>query len=577
MKITRREFLRVSAITTAGLVVNACAPALTPAPPTAAPTSAPAAASTTAPAAGPTSVPVAAPTSAPTRSVVDMVVTMGENAAQPILQDTPVHAATTQATGVKLNFQPVPAADYVAKQKVWMATKQVPDIMRAGFNDIVDYADPSVFQPVLPLIDKYGPNLKKYLGAYPDVIKKLKMNGDLYIIPATSYNTLLLAPMPCIRKDLLDKIGMPVPDDFDKLYLALKELKKANPNILGWTARKPGAESGIKRELMITAYPMGSGLGGWLKSPNVPYWEETVGKGQWQYGPIHSEFKDVLAYFAKLYKEGLLDPDFAIGTADQWHEKNSNGKGVFAWDNFSFCVRWNQAVRGTDPKATWTPIPIIKGAKGARQNDYSGFAGSGGGWCIGANNKNPDRAIQMLDWKLSPVGLDTSSWGIQDTHYTLTGTRPASIDDYSTANMQKIMDKKQRALKPDVVAKYKTKADPFRSYQSDTGTGQLDFGLLWDDAVIYTWDAPGESDAWYAMSSSDKGLHPEVLVPAFTKDEAAKVKKIQTDVSAILDPLLDKVVLGQASLSDFDNGVAQAIKAGAQDWEKIYNDAEARS
>ena len=143
-------------------------------------------------------------------------------------------------------------------------------------------------------------------------------------------------------------------------------------------------------------------------------------------------------YFAKLYKEQLLDPDFAIVTPDQWHEKNSSGKGVMAWDNFSFCVRWNQAIRGADPKATWTPIPIPKGTKGARQNDYSGFAGSGGGWCIGANCKNPERAIEVLDWKLTPIGLDTCSWGIQDTHYTLKGSRPDTITDYSTANLQKL-------------------------------------------------------------------------------------------------------------------------------------------
>ena len=84
----------------------------------------------------------------------------------------------------------------------------------AGFNDIRDFADPSVFKPVLPLIEKSGPNIKKYLAAYPDAVKKLKMNGDLFIIPATSYNTKLLAPMPCIRKDLLDKVGLPMPDDF---------------------------------------------------------------------------------------------------------------------------------------------------------------------------------------------------------------------------------------------------------------------------------------------------------------------------------------------------------------------------
>ncbi len=566
-KLTRRRFISIGAFAATGAALAACAPAQAPAPAPAA-----AAAATQAPAAA------AAATKAPAaaKAAVEIIIASGEHPSQPILQDAPAHLATTQATGVKLNFQPVPSSDYVAKQKIWMATKQVPDIMRAGFNDIRDYADPSVFKPVQPLIDKYGPNLKKYLDAYADTVKKLKMNGDLYIIPATSYNTKLLAPMPCIRKDLLDKINMPIPDDFEKLYQALKELKKANPGVLGWTARSSGTPSGIKRELMIVAYPYGSGLGGWAKGANVPYWEEAEGKGKWLFGPIHPEFKDVLAYFAKLYKEGLLDPDFAIATPDQWHEKNSSGKGVMAWDNFSFCVRWNQAIRGADPKATWTPIPIPKGARGARQNDYSGFAGSGGGLCISANCKNPERAIELLDWKITPIGLDTCSWGIQDTHYTLKGTRPDSITDYSNAGLQKTFAPGTRALKPDVVEKYKSKADPFRSYQSDTGTGQLDFNVLWDDAVIYTWDAPGEADAWYAMSSSDKALHPEIMVPAFTKEETDKLKKIQTDVNAAIDPAIDKVVIGQATLADWDKAVQDAIKAGAQDMEKIYNDAEAR-
>jgi len=475
-----------------------------------------------------------------------------------------------------MTFQPVPSSDYLTKLKLWMSTKQVPDLVFVGFNDIRDFANPSVFKPVLPLIDKSGPNIKKYLAAYPDAVKKLKMNGELFIIPATGYNTKLLAPMPCIRKDLLDQVKMPVPDDFEKIYQTLKEIKKANPAVLGWTARKPGAQSGIKREIMITAYPYGSGLGGWSRGIDVVYWEESIGKGSWQYGQIHNEFKDVLAYFAKLYSEKLLDPDFTIATADQWHERNSSGKGVFAWDNFSFCVRWNQAIRGIDPKATWTPIPIPRGTKGARQNDYSGFAGSGGGWSIGANCKNPDRAIELLDWKMTPIGLDTSSYGIQDTHYTLTGSRPAAIDDYSNTNLQKLMPAGSRIVKPDMVATYKTKADPFRSYQSDTGTGQLDFALLWDDSVIYTWDAPGESDAWYAMSSSDKGLHSEVMLPSFTAEESEKLKKIYTDAGAILDPLIDKVVMGQSTMADWDKGVEAAKKAGAEDIEKIHNAAEAR-
>lgn len=551
-KITRRRFLEVSALAAVGAVAAGCKPAPTAAPSTVG-----------------TQAPVSAPPTAASRPVVELVISRGEHPSQPILQDAPAHIAQGEAVGVKLNFQPVPAADYGAKLQVWMATKQVPDIVRAGFSEIRDYADPSVFRPVLPLIEEYGPNLKKYLSAYPDEVKKLTMGGHLFIIPATSYNTKLLAPMPCIRKDLLDEIGMSVPRDFEELYQALKELKRANPQTLGWTAR-----GGIKRTFMIVAYPFGSGLGGWMRGIDVPYWEPTENK--WLYGPIHPEFVDVLDYLARLYKEQLLDPDIAATTPDQWHEKNGSGKGLFTWDNFSFCVRWNKAVRELDPKATWTPIPTVKGSKGARQNDYSGFAGSGGGWCISANCKYPERAIELLDWKLTPVGLDTCSWGIQDVHYSLSGQRPDSIEDYTTAALEKVMDKRQRALKPDVLAEYATKADPFRSFQSDTGTGQLDFGLLWDDAVIYSWDAPGEADAWYEMSSADPGLHPEVMVPSFTKEETARLKQILADVNVIIDPAIEKVVTGQAGLSDFAKAVEDAIKAGARELEDIYNEAEVR-
>lgn len=574
--VSRRQFLTGSAATAVGIALSACGatptPTAVPAPATA--TKAPAGPAPAAPTAAP-----AAPTAAPARTTIELVLARGEHPSHPFVANAPAHVAMTQATGVKLNLQTVPDADYLAKQKVWMATKQVPDIMRSAFYEIRDYAQPTVFLPLQPLIDKYAPNLKKYLAAYPDVVKKLKMNGELFILPATTYNTKLLAPMPCIRTDMVEKVGMKIPTTFDELYNVLKEIKKANPNTVGWTNRRPSTQSGIKRSLMIAAYPFGSGMGGWSRGIDVLHWEETAnsGKGAWHYGPIHPEFKDVLAYYNKLYKEGLLDPDFSNTTSDQWHEKNSSGKGFFSYDNFTFCTRWNTAVRGTDAKATWAPIATLKGSKGARQNDYSGFAGSGGGYCIGANCKNPDRAIQLLDWQVTPIGMDTRSWGIEGTHYTLKGaTRPATLDDYSQANLTKLFPPGSRVLNKDVIDAYAKKAQAYFAYQADTGTGQLDFTVLWDDYVIYTWDAPGEADSWYATSMADKGLHPEVMLPAFNNDEATKVKNILTAVNAIIDPAIDKVVLGQATMADYDKAVQDIIKAGAQDLEKIYTDADAR-
>jgi len=554
--ISRRQFLQMSSVATLGLAIAACAPAAAPAAPGAS---------------------SGAATGSTAAEAITFVVTRGEHPSQPILQNAPVHLATTEATGVKLNFQPVPQADYAAKQQVWMATQQVPDLMHAGFNGIRDFADPTVFAPVLPLIDQYAPNLKRYMATHADTVKRLHMNGDLFIVPATSYNTKLLAPMPMVRKDLLDAVGLPLPETFDDLHTVLTELKKANPSVAGWTNRQAGTQSGIKRAMMIVAYPYGSGVGGWSRGIDNLYWEEEVEGGKWLYGQIHPEFKDVLAFFATLYKEGLIDPGFSNTTPDQWHEKNSSNSGVFSWDNFSFCVRWNQALRESNPDATWTPMPIIKGARGGRQNDYSGFAGSGAGWTISASCADPRRAIELLDWKISPEGMDTNSWGIEGTHYTRSGDRPATIEDYTTENLEALFAPGSRVLTDEIIAQYAEKADPFRSYQSEIGAGQLDFAVLWDDHVIYTWDDPGESDAWYTMSRSDPSLHAEVLAPSFTGEETERLKQIQTDVNAILDPMIDKVVIGQATLDEYDAAVQSAIAAGAQELEEIYNAAEARA
>ena len=46
-------------------------------------------------------------------------------------------------------------------------------------------------------------------------------------------------------------------------------------------------------------------------------------------------------------------------------------------------------------------------------------------------------------------------------------------------------------------------------------------------------------------------------------------------MSTIMNPALDKVVLGTMSMAEFDQA-ADAIKAGAQILEDVYNEAEAR-
>jgi hypothetical protein len=262
-------------------------------------------------------------------------------------------------------------------------------------------------------------------------------------------------------------------------------------------------------------------------------------------------------------------------TSDQWHEKNSS-RALFTYDNFGFQNRWNLAFRTADPsieRGPWGPLPTLTGPKGARQNDFDNFEG---GWTISANSANPEWAIQVLEWQISPIGLDTTAFGIEGEHYTLTGTRPESIDDYTRDGVNAAMPLEGRQLLPELIEKYASAPQPSYAFMSELGLGLLDLTVLANAGANNAWDTPGEADEWNALVAGDPGLHPEVLSPPFTKDEAERLKTIQADVNAIIDPAIERVILGQMSIADYDGEVQSIIAAGAQELQDIYNEAESR-
>jgi putative aldouronate transport system substrate-binding protein len=296
---------------------------------------------------------------------------------------------------------------------------------------------------------------------------------------------------------------------------------------------------------------------------------------KWLYGPVRPEFRYVLSYLARAYADGVLDPDFAVTTAQQWHEKNSNGSALFCWENMNFGFRWNLALQDLNPNYEWGPLETIAGEKGQRNRQYFGVVA--GGFAMGGTTKHPERIIEMLDWMLTPEGLDLTNWGIEGEHYRyVKGSRPASITDYTDVGLSKALDYHNKEILPDVWKVFFEKTDPFRSYQSETGTGQLDFHVLVDKAINLQWETGGKYDWWYELTASDPGLRVPVLPPPFTPEEVDRIKTITTNVEALLVPAYDNVILGKMSLEEYDAVAKKAIAAGTPELERIYNEAEAR-
>jgi len=529
MNHMRKRYLFIVSIMLLGLIVSACAPAASDG------------------------------SSSSGDDIIEITVGKSEHPAQPMLQDAPAHLAITEHTGVKINFVALPGEDFTTKRQLWLSTDQVPDLLQVGLADIRDFAGDGVILPMNALIDEHAPNIKAYIETHPE-IQKLTIEGELYYIPSQNYNWKRLASMPMIRMDVLNAAGLEAPTNFDELFDVLVALKEANPDATVWTNR-----NGTKRLLQLNAYPMGSGY-------NI-YFDKDVDGGKWLFGAIHPEFRDVLDYFARAYEAGIIDPDFAITTADQWHEKQSNGKGLYAWENMSFGVRWNLALRDSDPDATWAPLYTLDGARGPRQTQYGGLRN---GYAIGANTADPVRMIKLLDWMMTPIGLEVTNLGIEGQHFTRTGDLPDTIEDWSISGIESVLNPANYELLPEVSEEFGAKTDPFRSYQSETGTGLLDFVSMIDSSVTYWWDPPGETDEWYDLTNSDPGLFEPVLQPPFTNEEAETIKDITTNLDSLLLPAYDKVILGQMSLEEYDAIVEQAIEMGAQELEEIFNAAQAR-
>jgi putative aldouronate transport system substrate-binding protein len=330
---------------------------------------------------------------------------------------------------------------------------------------------------------------------------------------------------------------------------------------------------GTTRLFLLAAYAMGSGYG--TRSGFGMYFEDDIEDPKWLYGPVHPEFKYVLSFFSKAYAEGVLDPDFAVTTPEQWHEKNSNGMSLFSWDNMNFGQRWNLALRKETPEAKWGPLETLEGPKGRRNYRYFGIPE--GGFAMGATSEYPERIVELLDWSITPEGLDLTNWGIEGVHYRyVKGSRPATITDYTDEGLSRALDYRNKEILPDVWKAIAEKTDPFRAYQSETGTGLLDYHVLTDKGINYQWESLGEYAWWYEQTAKDPGLRLEPLTPPLTKDEADRVKEITAALDVIMLPAYDNIITGKIPLADYDGIVQQAIRAGALELEEIYNEAEAR-
>ncbi|GAA0176704.1 extracellular solute-binding protein [Clostridium sediminicola] len=299
---------------------------------------------------------------------------------------------------IKIELIDMPEGNYAEKLNLMLLSKNIPDIIYFQGGD-KQIADQGLLEDLTPYIEK-SKNIKNIMQPYNT--ERMKNYPYLLWIKPLSQK------IPVIRKDWFDKMetadALMKDPSIDNYYNFLKELKTNTPGGEG----KPSYGITVAGKLLEIDSIFDMAFGNtttWLKGED----------GKYVYSLVSDSEKEKLTFYNKLYKEGILDPEY---TTKKWDTKEkafydsevgvisgTSGKVVDIYD-------------GKMKKANDTSLVVLPPAKGKSQ----GFGATDvtketRGIAISALSENKEIAFKILDYLASTEGQMLDRLGFENEHY----------------------------------------------------------------------------------------------------------------------------------------------------------------
>ncbi|MCU6708930.1 extracellular solute-binding protein [Paenibacillus sp. J5C_2022] len=245
------------------------------------------------------------------------------------------------------------ASQYDNKLNMSIASGSLPDFMRVNQEQLNQLIESDSLEDLSEVYDKYAsPDTKQQYGVGDSIALKAASVGDkLYAIPNTASAIAGAgSPLLWIRTDWLDHLNLSEPESMQDLFDIAKAFTNNDPDGNG------------KKDTVGLAFVNGQvgDLGiynGFHAYPSAWIQNES---GKLVYGSVQPEMKKALEEMQQLYKDGAIDPEFAVKDWGKWNEMLTSGQVGIA-----FAAHWfgqlvhNLKVR--DSKAEWKPylVPSI--------------------------------------------------------------------------------------------------------------------------------------------------------------------------------------------------------------------------
>ncbi|WP_339220178.1 extracellular solute-binding protein [Paenibacillus sp. FSL H8-0332] len=259
-------------------------------------------------------------------------------------------AEIERLTGTQLDITWVPEGVYTDKMNTALTTGSLGKVTFVKFTDynpVKNMIRSGAFWEIGPYLAEF-PNLSQLNAA---ILKQTSVDGGIYGLyterPASRQGII-------IRKDWLDKLQLSPPGTLEELYEVMEQFTINDPDGNG----KADTLGLVDRNDLV--YGVFKTLSSYFGTPNN--WK--IEDGQFIPEFATPEYMDTMNFMRKLYKEGIINQDFALTSKEVQRDKFIRGTAGIFIGSMTDVQRLSIEAKAINPKAELTLINRIKGPDG---------------------------------------------------------------------------------------------------------------------------------------------------------------------------------------------------------------------
>ena len=365
-------------------------------------------------------------------------------------------------------------------------------------------------------------------------------SGNYYMFPfIRGDEKLTVSYGPVVRKDILDKAGVSVPETIDEWHTALKVF------------RDNGMSAPLSYDLIDMERLSAAFFGAYGVKPNFYVENDSV-----RFGYLEPGAKDALANLNSWYEENLLNKSIAkVSELLDSNILNSQTGATVTYGSGGIGKYMRAAAANNDTEFNLVPAPfpvLNKGEVSKFGSKESRFNAMNNAFITTACN-NIELAMRFWDYGYSEDGHMLLNFGIEGESYTM-------VDGYPTYT-ELITNNPDGLDFGKALGRYAlTASGPF---VQDVRYIEQAYSLPQQKQALTVW----------AATDDDTYNLPRLT---FTVEESQAINKAMNNINTLTDEMVLKFIMGIEPLEKYDTFVSQLKSFGIESVLETYNAALAR-